>query len=275
MFTPEEIAAFHRDGYYISRRLFDAEEMQLLKTTAKQDRAMQAHAHDLKDRSGATAKLALWNEAGDDLYGLVARSERVVNRAEQLLEDEVYHWHSKMSIKEPRVGGAWEWHQDYGYWYNNFCPWPDLVSCFIAVDPNTKENGCMQLLKASHRMGRITHGRFGDQTGADPERVKVAMEKLELVYAVMEPGDALFFHCNTLHCSSQNRSENPRWSLICCYNSKHNDPFKATDHPAYHPLHKVPDAAIKAAGARLAADKVYWTQESGTTAKLTHDGIKD
>ncbi len=31
----------------------------------------------------------------------------------------VCHFHSKLMQKEPRVGGAWEWHQDYGYWYKN------------------------------------------------------------------------------------------------------------------------------------------------------------
>ena len=36
-----------------------------------------------------------------------------------MLGDEVYHFHHKMMVKEPRVGGAWEWHQDYGYWYSN------------------------------------------------------------------------------------------------------------------------------------------------------------
>jgi hypothetical protein len=27
--------------------------------------------------------------------------------------------------KEPRVGGAWEWHQDYGYWYKNGFLYPE------------------------------------------------------------------------------------------------------------------------------------------------------
>ena len=54
---------------------------------------------------------------------------------EQLLGDEVYHFHHKMMLKEPRVGGAWEWHQDYGYWYKNGCLLPDMVSCLVALDP--------------------------------------------------------------------------------------------------------------------------------------------
>jgi len=64
----------------------------------------------------------------------------------------------------------------------------------------------------------------------------------------MAPGDTLFFHCNLLHRSDQNRSENPRWSMICCYNAARNDPYKEAHHPRYTPLHKVPDSAVRDAG---------------------------
>lgn len=40
------------------------------------------------------------------------------------------------------------------------------------------ENGCMRLLTRSHRLGRVQHGTFAGQAGADPERVVAAM-KLE------------------------------------------------------------------------------------------------
>ena len=79
-------------------------------------------------------KLTLWNHAGDDLYSMFSRSPRIVDRMEQLLGGEVYHYHTKMMLKEPRVGGAWEWHQDYGYWYHNGCLFPYMASCLIAVD---------------------------------------------------------------------------------------------------------------------------------------------
>src|SRR5260370_36390351 len=101
----------------------------------------------------------------------------------------------------------------------------------IAVEPCTKENGCLQVLAGSNRLGRLEHGRIGDQTGADPERVEAACKVLELVYGVMGPGDALFFHSNTLHRSDQNRAPHPRWTLICCYNTEHNNPYKPSHHP--------------------------------------------
>jgi ectoine hydroxylase-related dioxygenase (phytanoyl-CoA dioxygenase family) len=245
MLTNEQIEQFKQDGYLIVRDLFDAEEMTILREKAKSDQVLKEQTRGLADGEGGVQKLSLWNKAGDDIYGLVARSHRVVDAMEQLLEGEVYHYHSKMSIKEPFTGGAWAWHQDYGYWYDNGCLFPDMASCFIAVDPNTCENGCMQVLKGSQRMGRIEHGKFGDQTGANPERTSEAMKVMELVYAEMKPGDALFFHSNTLHRSDQNKSAHPRWSLICCYNAARNNPYKESNHPRYEPLEKVPDEALK------------------------------
>jgi hypothetical protein len=48
---------------------------------------------------------------------MAARGARMVDTMEALLGGPVYHFQSKLTAKEPFVGGAWEWHQDYGYWY--------------------------------------------------------------------------------------------------------------------------------------------------------------
>ena len=189
-----------------------------------------------------TAKAAvfdsrLWNHPGDDLYGMFSRNRRIVDRVEELLTDEPYHYHSKMIMKEARTGGAWAWHQDYGYWYDNGVLFPNLCSVFVAVDPATRANGCLQVLRGSHHMGRIEHLKTGDQTGADPERVAAAAERLELVHVEMSPGDALFFHANLLHRSDQNRSENDRWALVCCYNARGNSPYKDGQTSRLHATH--------------------------------------
>ncbi len=254
--SAQDIATFNDTGYLLVRRLFDAEEMDLLIAIARADREMDK-APGRVDAQGGVSRLRLRNELHDDIYSACVRCHRVVGTMEALLGDEVYHFHHKMMLKEPLVGGAWEWHQDYGYWYkNNACLYPDMASCMIAVDRATKENGCLQVIKASHKMGRVEHGITGDQTGADMERVHAALERMELVYCELEPGDALFFHSNLLHRSDQNRSPNPRWSLICCYNTKHNDPFKVIPggHPNYHYLERWPDAKVKEIGRRQLAE---------------------
>ena len=244
--TDEQIAAFDEDGYIICRELFNKEETELLFNIARADREIAA-AGGRKDSKGNVSRINLRNDLHDDIYSACVQSNRIAKSMELLLRDEVYHFHHKMMLKEPRVGGAWEWHQDYGYWYrNNHCLWPDMASCAIAVDRANKENGCMQLLKGSHKCGRLEHGVTGEQTGADMEKVDALMQRQELVYAELEPGDAMFFHSNTLHRSDANRSEHPRWTLICCYNTKHNDPYKHNPHghPNYHPLEILNDEKV-------------------------------
>lgn len=238
---------FDKNGYVVIPNLFETDEIETILHFAKSDQALAAESYARKDATGGESKLAVRNDLeASSLYTAVVRAERVAGTMEHLLGDEVYHYHHKMMLKEPRVGGAWEWHQDYGYWYNNGCLYPDMASCLIAVDKATKENGCLQVLKDSHKIGRINHGTTGEQMGADMLRVDHAIKNHELVYCEMNPGDALFFHGNLLHCSSKNESENPRWSLICCYNTKHNDPFiKEGRHPNYSPLEKWPDEKVK------------------------------
>jgi ectoine hydroxylase len=247
--TDEQVSRYHADGYIIVDRLLDEEDVALLRDIARADHVLQQDAGSRADGEGGAVKLRVKNELADDIYGAIVRSQTIVDAMETLLGGEVYHYHNKMILKEPRVGGAWTWHQDYGYWYNFGCLFPDLASCMIAVDRATRENGCLQVLKGSHHMGRIEHGVRGDQTGADMERVEAARQRLELVHCELEPGSAVFFHCNLLHRSDQNRSDDPRWAFIGCYNAARNDPYK-TDarHPNYTPLEKWPHARIKEIG---------------------------
>ena len=247
--TSAEIRLFEHDGYLLVRQLLNPSEAALLAEAARADAQMQASAMAVRDIAGRRTNLSLWNEAGNDIYGTIARSERVVTAMEQLLGDEVYHYHSKLSAKQPRVGGAWEWHQDYGYWYHNGCLFPTMASVYIAIDPATRANGCLEVLRGSHHLGRIEHGRFGEQTGADPEHVEAARARLEHVYCEMQSGDGLFFHANLLHCSAPNTSDSARWGLICCYNTRSNNPYKESHHPRYAPLVKVPDSSIEEIGA--------------------------
>ena len=248
--SAEQIQQFNRDGFLLQQDLFDAEEMDLLIRIAKNDQRLEKEALERRDANSATSKLWLTDALGDDIYSAFVRCLRIVEPFEQLLGGEVYHYHHKMMLKEPFVGGSWEWHQDYGYWYSNSCLYPLMASCLIAVDRAIKENGCLQVIKGSHLMGRIDHNKSGDQTGADIERVKLALKHLELVYCEMEPGTALFFHSNLLHRSDANRSPNPRWSLICCYNAARNPCIGRTNHPEYSYLEKWPDHRIKEVGRR-------------------------
>jgi ectoine hydroxylase len=262
--SDDQVREYQDKGYVVAKGFFDREEIELLRRAAKEDKQLDQHSFARGDGEGGQVRLSLWNHPGDTIYGMFARCNSIVNSAEKILGGEVYHYHSKMIMKDAKVGGAWTWHQDYGYWYQNGVLFPLLTSAFIAVDPATKENGCLQVIPYSQNLGRIEHVLTGDQAGADQERVDEILKRLPLEYVEMEPGDALFFHANLLHRSDQNRSDNPRWSMICCYNAARNDPYKEAHHPRYTPLSKVPDSAIKEAGLKRFGDSqsdVAWLDE--------------
>ena len=240
----EQLAAYERDGFVIVRGYFSTAEMSGLLSYARGDDGLLQAAWTMRDAVGRGSRLTLWTEPGTDLYGVISRCRRVVGGVAQLLGEDVAHWHSKMMLKEPRVGGAWEWHQDYGYWYNDSCLAPRLLSVMVAVDRATPENGCLQVLRGSHHLGRVDHGKYGDQVGADPVRVTAAQARCELVHVALEPGDTLFFHCNLLHASGANTSEHPRWSLIMAYNARSNAPLSTSAFPGSRPLEQVEDTAV-------------------------------
>jgi ectoine hydroxylase-related dioxygenase (phytanoyl-CoA dioxygenase family) len=143
------------------------------------------------------------------------------------------------------VGGAGEWHQDYGYWYKNEFLFPgQMLSVMIAITKANKENGCLQVIKGSHKMGRIEHGFAGEQVGASQHYVDLALKTMQLVYVEIMPGDALFFHPNLLHRSEANLSDAPRWSLISVYNRSENIPYNEPSQSSTIPLQAVPDEAL-------------------------------
>ncbi|MDQ3292526.1 MAG: phytanoyl-CoA dioxygenase family protein, partial [Bacteroidota bacterium] len=244
--TPDQKVQYEQDGFVIIPEFLSQKEVDLLYGLAIGDNALRNHAFDLNDQSGKRTKLTLWFTPGDDTYGLLTRCQRMIHSVQTLLgEGEVCHFHSKLMQKEPQVGGAWEWHQDYGYWYKNGFLYPEaMISVMVALTQATRENGCLQVLKGSHKMGRFEHLFAGEQQGADLPFVEEALKRLERVYVELNPGDALFFHSNILHMSEANLSDKPRWSLISAYNLSYNVPFREKNTSCITPVKVVPDSAI-------------------------------
>ncbi len=245
--TDQQIHDYNRDGYLLVKGFCSSEEIDRLYSVALDDDAMRKNALDLNDQTGKKTRLTLWFTPGNDVFGYLTRSERMAYSVGQLLKSDspVCHFHSKLMQKEPRVGGAWEWHQDYGYWYKNQFMFPDqMMSVMVALTAANRENGCLQVIKGSHHLGRVNHGFAGEQVGADMVMVENALKTMELVYCELEPGDALFFHSNLIHRSEANLSDHPRWSIISCYCSQSNLAYNETSANWKVPVDIVPDEAI-------------------------------
>ena len=108
--TSEERSDYEQDGFIIIRNLFSEDEITLLGQTARADNEMDKSSSSMDDGEGNAVRLALWNHPGDGIYGMITRCRKLVDRVEDLLDDEAYHYHSKMVLKDAKVGGAWAWH---------------------------------------------------------------------------------------------------------------------------------------------------------------------
>ncbi len=271
MLTKDQKENYRKDGYLIVPGFISKAEVEKLYGIAVADDVLLNHGFDLNDNSGKKTRLSLWYTPGDDAYGLLTRSRRMVEAVDMLMEGDsaVCHFHSKLMQKEPRVGGAWEWHQDYGYWYKNEFLFPgQMMSVMIAITEATKENGCLEVIKGSHNMGRVEHGFAGEQVGASQRFVDLVLQHLEHIYVTLQAGDALFFHSNLLHRSGPNLSNRPRWSLISCYNRQSNVPYNEPSGKSTIPIDVVPDdALLSRATQALSESAVFLEKEKDEALK--------
>jgi phytanoyl-CoA hydroxylase len=119
--------------------------------------------------------------------------------------------------KPAKVGEPTPWHQDIGLWtqrpktktfIKNYEP---TTNIWLALDPATKENGCLQVVPGSHKGKVIDHVNYDDAVHVElPRELTV---NLEVEHVELAPGDALLWHSNIWHYSPQNMSEQNRWGM--------------------------------------------------------------
>lgn len=243
---PREISLFERDGFVLLPGFFNIFEIAPLREGCLADPSIGGRLRAVADSAGNAQEVIAWTALTDDYLGMVPRLARLIDAAEALLGEPAYHWHSKLSMKAPHTEGRWDWHQDYPYWYDEGCLRPDMLTCMIAIDRVTEANGCVTLVQGSHLLGRINHLPIGEASGCDPIRLDLIRQQLPSVPVEMEPGDACFFHANTLHASGANTSDFPRTILHCSYNTIENSPFigEGQEHHRYRPFQKLPDSVL-------------------------------
>src|SRR6185312_2314324 len=268
---PPEILASDREffldhGYLILRNVFNREEMEIAREAVHSNPRMQRQLTNIraKTESGkhnAFETIFVWNDtARDDVFAKLTRNYQIFERLEAIFNDRVYVYHNKVALKYPQVPG-FRYHQDYFYWYGMGCLYPDMATASIAIDAATRENGCLRVLAGSHKMGRVEHefDHEREDSGVALDRLAYIRERCEEVVCELAVGDLVIFHCNTLHGSDDNASDKSRLALLGCYNTRHNDPYKATDcgHPFYHDQSIVTDRVTRADLAKMPDFDLY------------------
>jgi ectoine hydroxylase-related dioxygenase (phytanoyl-CoA dioxygenase family) len=228
------IARYRRDGYLIVPELFSRAEVDALLREFDGD-FIGGLVRDTSDSGGRTARFAIWSDLHQDVWGATSTCPRVVDTLRTLVGEEISFFHGKIINKQPGTGASWEWHQDYGYWYYSFA-YPRMASVWVSLDPATRANGCLSVLRGSHRLGRLEHrGGFGDQMGADPKRFAEVAALHERVDCEVPPGSAIFFDACLLHGSNPNTSGMSRRSFIMCYTAQSNPEFHPGKPPYFRP----------------------------------------
>ncbi len=132
--------------------------------------------------------------------------------------------HNCLMTKHPLYGSLTAWHRDIRYWSFER---EDLVSVWLALGEEQIDNGALWFVPGSHRMefdaDRFDPAKFFRSDRADNAEVLRAADSPRLA-----PGDAVFFHCNTLHSAGKNRSNTVKFSLVYTYHGRSNAPKAGT-----------------------------------------------
>jgi hypothetical protein len=83
--SAEQIAVYNMQGYIVVKGFCSKPKIDKLYTTAINDSAMLNNALDLNDQSGKKTKLSLWFTPGNNVFGYLTRSEKMVGAVQQLL----------------------------------------------------------------------------------------------------------------------------------------------------------------------------------------------
>jgi phytanoyl-CoA hydroxylase len=112
--------------------------------------------------------------------------------------------------KPSGLGSSLIWHQDR--WTN--LDRDPLVTVWTALDPCTKENGCVQIVPGSHQ--QLLNPEHGSGFLTDEMAAEIA-ERHDTVYLEMEAGEVVLLHNWMLHTSDVNRTQQSRRAFSVCY----------------------------------------------------------
>ncbi|MEU9210246.1 phytanoyl-CoA dioxygenase family protein [Streptomyces sp. NPDC048415] len=130
--------------------------------------------------------------------------------------------------KPPVVGSAKPWHQDMAFAPPGFGTQEHgVVTIWVALEPATPRNGCLEFLPGSHLLGLLPHTGHRERLPGEPPlegavEPHVADEHLpraaEPVAVPLEPGSAVMFDGMVLHRSAPNATASePRTAVSFVY----------------------------------------------------------
>ncbi|MEE2659544.1 MAG: phytanoyl-CoA dioxygenase family protein [Candidatus Latescibacterota bacterium] len=203
--SPAEVETFHRQGHLGPFALCSEAEMAQMRPEIEAILDSEPPDHQAK-RHNRHLEFRL-------VYELATHAE-IQGRMASLCGRDLLLWRTNFFVKSPVTDEGIKdrevpWHQDFNYWPLE--P-PVIISAWIAVDPSTRENGCLQVISGSHRKV-IPHVPADDRMlfreKGDPDYI----DEDDHINVQMRPGEFILFNERTLHHSEVNRSRMRRIGL--------------------------------------------------------------
>ena len=236
----EEIERLRDRGYVVVPRFVPLDELAKLNAAARSQLAGRADPlefeADLQYPGAPPSRTAAGGETVRRLLDAYARDAVFAGcgtapalRAwmqdyfgESVLMSRVHH--NCLMTKHPLYGSLTNWHRDIRYWSFGR---EDLVSVWFALGEERIDNGALWFVPGSHRTlfdaDRFDDAKFFRSDRADNAEIIRGAESPRLA-----PGDAVFFHCNTLHSAGKNLSGAVKFSLVYTYHGRSNAPQPGT-----------------------------------------------
>ena len=219
--TSDQVAAYHETGYLAPVRVLDGSqvgtlqaELAALTSPSHAGHALFYEFHSNESSDPATVlfhALGAWRIA-PGFHDLLWHPAFVVPAA-QLLGGAIRFWHDQLFCKPPKTGGVVAWHQDYSYWTRTV-PMAHLT-CWIALDDATRENGCLQYIPRSHRWNLLPiTGLAGEMKAIEDVLTPEQRRAFAPVAIELAQGEAAFHHPLMVHGSSTNTSDRPRRGAV-------------------------------------------------------------
>ena len=206
MLNAAELEKYHADGYVTPA--FRLPERDLEDIRAHHDRLVARHP-EYRDYCP--------NLLAHDLAFLNwARVPEILDMVEQVIGPDIALWNSSVFAKPALNGRKTPWHQDGEYW-----PLRPLATCtvWIAVDASTEENGCLNVLRGSHRDKRLrAHNTNDDPSYTLNQELREEEFDEDLAVPIeLEAGQVSLHDVYLAHGSEANRSGNPRRGMTLRY----------------------------------------------------------
>ena len=228
-FFKKQLNFFKKKGYLIIKSFFDKKKINLANKWLKSKNPKSITKSWTETEPGVpVAVYSVLNEKKTPVYNLSSNT-LMLRLASQLMNENVYIWHSKVNFKDKWSGTAEYYHQDQVYWKDRGYKSDKMLSCMIPLETHNIHNAGLKLFSGSHKLGFIKHDPFVNINGLckfmiSQKKLDKLNKKYKLVDIDAQPGDILFFHSSIVHGSSHNSSPKSRSIILSQLNTFSNLP---------------------------------------------------